>query len=242
MNYNKLAKFYNKFTYDVNYEKMISFYKTLMDKSDYIFKDILELGCGTGNITSKLSGYNIYALDYSEEMLSIAREKMGNKRNVRLFQMDIRDFNFNKKFDLVIAALDVINYIVEIEDLKKIFRNVKNHMKEESIFIFDINTEYKISEYIGNNIFSDEIDEGLYIWQGNYDKNTNINEYLLTFFIEDKNDKYDRFSEFHKERAYSINEIKKILLDSGFKNIKIYDDFEFKEINDKTLRATFVAN
>lgn len=241
MNYKKLAEFYDDFIYDIDYDKIINFYKKIFNQNQFSYRDILELGCGTGNVTSKLIGYNVYAMDYSEEMLSIARKKLGNKRNIRFLNMDIRNFNLNKKFDVIIASLDVINYIVDSKDLYSLFKNVKRHSHEESIFIFDINSHYKISEYIGNNTFTDENKDGLYIWQGNYDEETKINDYLLTFFIKDNQNKYDRFCEVHKERAYTVEEITKILISSGFKDIKVFDDFEFKEINKDSMRMTFVV-
>lgn len=41
---------------------------------------ILEIGCGTGQYTTKLAeqGYQITAVDISEEMMAVAREKITN--------------------------------------------------------------------------------------------------------------------------------------------------------------------
>lgn len=242
MNYKKLANLYDKLIYDVDYDKMVDFYKTIIEKHNLNNVNVLELGCGTGNITSKLIGYNVYAVDYSEEMLSVAREKLGNRRNIRLINADIRELELNKKFNFIIAGLDIINYIDDNKGLEKVFESVYEHLDSDGVFVFDINSEYKIKDYIGNNIFSDEVEDILYIWQGSFDEDTKINEYLLTFFVKDENDKYDRFSESHFEKAYSTEEIINMLKNVGFENINTYEDYTNKDITDETMRIVFVVS
>lgn len=241
MKYNLLAYKYDLLTYDVDYQKMIEFYNYIIEKQNVNVRNVLELGCGTGNITEKLIGYNIFAIDISEEMLSVAMEKFQGKRNISLFNMDIREFKFGKKFDLCIAGLDVINYIYNEEDLIKTFKNVYDHLEKDSVFIFDINSSYKIKHYIGNNIFTDEVDDVVYIWQGSYDENSSINEYLLTFFVKDIDGKYERFSEVHKERAYDETFIVDLLKEAGFSKIETYDEFTREPAKKESLRISFVA-
>lgn len=241
MNYIKFAKVYDQLIYDVDYDKIVDFINEKCVENKIFGKNLLELGCGTGNITSKLNGYNVIAVDYSEEMLSIARQKIANKRTVRYIQNDIISLNLEKNFDIVISVLDVFNYIKNSDDLAKIFDNVYKHMKEDSIFIFDMNTEYKIKEFIGNNVFTDEIDDILYIWQGSYDEETKINDYLITFFQKERSGLYSRFDELHSEKAYNEEEIVSMLNKSGFKDILIFDDYTSKKSKEKTMRFTFVV-
>lgn len=241
MNYLKFAKIYDKLIYDVDYDKIVDFINREKEKYNIQGNSLLELGCGTGNITSKLNGYNIIAMDNSDEMLSLAREKSFGRRNIRFLQGDIRDFSLNKDFDMAIAVLDVFNYITEYDDLLTVFDLVYKHLKKDGLFIFDVNSAYKISEFIGNNIFSDEVDDTLYVWQGSFDEETKINEYLLTFFQKVSGSRYERFDETHRERAYTLEEIYTALDQKGFTEIKVYDSYTYKEVSDKTLRLTFVA-
>lgn len=241
MNYLKFAKIYDKLIYDVDYDKIVDFINREKEKYNIKGNSLLELGCGTGNITSKLNGYNIIAMDNSDEMLSLAREKSFGRRNIRFLQGDIRDFSLNKDFDMSIAVLDVFNYITEYDDLLKVFDLVYKHLKKDGLFIFDVNSAYKISEFISNNIFSDEVDDTLYVWQGSFDEETKINEYLLTFFQKVSGSNYERFDEAHRERAYTLEEIYTALDQKGFTEIKVYDSYTYKEVSDKTLRLTFVA-
>lgn len=241
MIYNRFSNYYDKLTYDVDYDSIVQFYNKVFSMNNCYPRSILELGCGTGNITSRLNGYNVYAVDLSEEMLGIAREKMSNRRNVNFFHMDMRDFKFSKKFDVVISALDSINYILSFEDLLTVFKNVYKHLNDEGLFIFDINSYFKISHKLANNTFTDEVDDTLYIWQSEFHPDTSICEYALTFFVETKEGLYERFSESHSERAYSNNEITELLKTVGFDKINIYDGFSIDKPREDSDRISFVA-
>lgn len=241
MNYKNFASDYDNLIYDVDYEKIVDFINRSISKNKIIGNNLLEVGSGTGNITSLLNGYNIVAIEKSYEMVLVAQEKLGYKRNIRFVNTDIVNLEIARKFNVVVSVLDVFNYITNIEDIKKTFENIYNHMQPNSIFIFDINSEYKIKDYIGNNTFSDETDDRLYIWQGNYNQKTEINDYSIIFFRNIEENIYERYDELHSQRAYSVDFIKNLLLDIGFRSIKTFDDYTDKDINDKTMRITFTC-
>ena len=72
------------------------------------FTRVLELGCGTGKNTQYLSkrAKEVQAIDFSNEMLDIAKKKVNND-NVKFNKFDINQ-NWNLKtsyFDLVTASL-----------------------------------------------------------------------------------------------------------------------------------------
>lgn len=241
MKYNKMAKIYDNFIYDVDYGKILRFYEQIFKKHSLNPYKILELGCGTGNLTSLLKDYFVYAIDNSEEMLTVARNKTFSMNNIKYFEMDMRNLNFNKKFDAVISSLDSINYILKDEELLKIFERVYNVLESEGLFIFDINSYYKISSVMGNNIFTDEVENMLYIWQCSFDKNTNINNFSLVFFEKVKDELYERFDEEHEERAYEVDELTEILKRAGFKKIEIYSDYDLKPAEKNSERINIVA-
>src|SRR5690554_6114333 len=56
---------------------------------------VLELGCGTGSMTSRMAkkGYDMIGIDASEDMLSIARQaNSDNEESILYLCQDIRDF------------------------------------------------------------------------------------------------------------------------------------------------------
>ena len=92
-----------------------------------------------------------------------------------------------------------------------------------------------------DNTFTDEVDDTLYIWQSNYNEDTKICDYLITFFIEREGGFYERFSETHRERAYTIEELKSLLLKVGFFDVNVYDGFSLEKPRDDSERLSFVA-
>ena len=49
------------------------------------------------------------------------------------------------------AFYDTINHLTLFSDWKKVFRNVSDHLKDNGLFVFDINTLHKldfISKYL----------------------------------------------------------------------------------------------
>jgi ubiquinone/menaquinone biosynthesis C-methylase UbiE len=107
--------------YDINLNKTrdleaISLRESL---SNYSFDCCLEIGCGTGKNTEWLITKcdSILAIDISDEMLSIAKQKVTDKK-VSFLNADITnnlDFNDNE-FNLVICSL-VLEHIENINDI-----------------------------------------------------------------------------------------------------------------------------
>lgn len=236
MIYSEFAKFYDKLMYDFSYEKVYEFIKKVNRDRDV--KNVLEMACGTGNLTKLLSrDYKVDAFDLSEDMLSIAENKLRGK--VFLSRQDMIDFKMDKNYGLIICCCDSLNYILDISNLKKIFKNVYEHLNEDSFFIFDLNTEEKFLKM--KETYVDEVDDIIYIWENDYNRENRVNTYGVNFFKEISENTYKRFYEEHREKAYTSSEVEKILKEVGFLEIKIYDDYSFNEKKDDTTRMTFLV-
>ena len=241
--YNEFASLYDELMNDFDYEKWFNYIEEIFVKYKISPTKVLEMACGTGNLSIHLAekGYKLTCFDLSEEMLAQAYEKLNRFKNVKLLNGNMINFKINQKFDSIISICDSINYITDLEDLKSTFENVYNHLDDNGIFIFDINSFYKISEIIGNNIFVEDREDIFYTWQNYYDRETMICEFYLSFFIKENEDNYIRFDEEHKERAYTVDEIISTLKSVGFNSIDYFEAFTLEKINSTTERINFVA-
>lgn len=236
------AYIYDKLMLDIGYGSWMDFIKNILAIYNKKPQKILEMGCGTGNFTELLckEGYNVTAFDLSEDMLSIAYNKLDSYRNIQLLKQDMTDFGINKKFDAIVSVCDSVNYITEYSKLEKTFENVYSHLESDGIFIFDINSYYKLKNIIGNNVFVEDTEEIFYVWENEYNEIDNTCEFYITFFVE-KQGLYKRFDELHVEKAYTVFEVENALRKAGFKIVNIYDGYSDKSPNNESERLTFVV-
>lgn len=242
MIYGDFAQIYDKLMYDFDYDLVYKTINNIYKDKSLDINNILELACGTGTLTKKLSNqYNIDALDISEDMLAIAQNKIGLNKNVKLFRQDMKSLNMGKKYDSVLCICDSLNYILEEKDIKEIFKKVYNHLEEDGIFIFDLNMEKKFLDM--EEIYIDETKDVFYVWENYFDKDTKTNTYGVNFFIskDDENKKYERVYEEHVEKAYNIDFIKESLEEAGFKSIEFFDDYDLFKYSKETYRIVVIA-
>lgn len=241
--YGEFAMLYDQLMYDIDYKQWFDYIEEIFKKYHKNPRNILEMACGTGNLTKYFcdSNYNVTCFDLSEEMLTVAYAKLGAYRNVNILKQDMVDLDLNnKKFDAIIAACDSINYITEDNALLKVFQNAYDHLEEGGIFIFDINSYYKLKNIIGENIFIQDTNDIFYVWDNEFIEDDEICNFYLTFFVKE-GDSYNRFDETHRERAYKNRDIVNALYKTGFKGVEIYDSFNFNDVEDESERIFFVA-
>lgn len=237
-----LADIYDK-TIDMDYDKWVRFVVDYFKAKEINLrgKKLLELGCGTGNMTLKLreQGMEITAVDLSNEMLHTAMDKALKKRQRILFvNQNIVNFNINKRFDFVFSFCDGYNYITKEEELIKSFERVYSHLNAGGYFLFDISSAYKLKNKIGNNTFTQNEDELSYIWDNYIEKD--LLEMYITFFVRE-GALYKRFKEHHIQRAWENEHIIKCLDKVGFKDINVYNDYTIDSVSDDSLRSVFVC-
>ena len=235
--YNSFAKVYDRLTDDVDYDRIFQYVEKIFAKYQVKPELVLELACGSGNFTKRLvdSGYDVIGIDSSVEMLDIAKEKCPQ---ALLLQQDMTDFELYGTVDAIICILDGVNYVTDKRKLRRMFKWVENYLNPEGIFIFDINSEYKLKNVIGNNTFIRSEDDIFYSWENELE-NDRVHFYL-TFFNRE-GDKYERFEEIHTERIYKTDEIKEIIESSGMKILGVFPEYKFTEVSKKDERIFFVA-
>jgi ubiquinone/menaquinone biosynthesis C-methylase UbiE len=242
--YESFARVYDTFMDNVPYEKWAEDYTAIMKNHGIEDGIVLDLGCGTGSLSILLQkkGYDMIGVDYSMDMLDIAREK-SEGMDILYLEQDMREFELYGTVRGIVSVCDSVNYITEPEDLLDVFELVNNYLDPKGIFIFDFNTEYKYREILGEQTIAEDREQSSFIWENYYDEEEKINEYILTLYIqeEDDPDLYRRFQEQHFQRAYTLEEIKRLLRRSGLVFETAYDAYTRKPVTDTTERITVIA-
>ena len=241
--YNEMAYVYDRLMRpDVDYERYCDYIENLFDCYDISPDLVCDLACGTGNITVPMArrGYDMTAVDISEDMLNVAREK-SEGLDILYLNQNIADIDLYGTMGAFLCMIDGINYIITPASLQRMFTRLKTcFMDPDAVLIFDISSRYKLEKIIGNNTFIHSERNVFYSWQNTYYPKNNLSDMLLNFFVRSGNG-YKRFEERHLQRAYSEAELRLLLNRAGFEKIDTYAAMTFDKPTEKTERIVFVC-
>lgn len=241
--YESFAQVYDTFMDNIPYDDWCGYLHNLLKQYGVTDGLILELGCGTGEMTERLAalGYDMIGVDNSAEMLEVAQEKKdASGHDILYLLQDMREFELYGTVRAVVSICDTINYVTDTEELVRVFLLVNNYLDPGGVFIFDLNTVGKYRE-LGESVIAENRDEGSFIWENWYDEETHINEYDLTLFLRQKSGLYEKYEETHYQRAYEIEEIKDALACAGLKLEAVFDAFTQDAPRPESERLYFVA-
>ncbi len=239
--YQDFAEVYDVLTEDVNYDENLKYIEQIFEKHlDFKPHLLAELACGTGNMTKRFSdkGYDVIGIDMAQEMLNVAREKCDER--VLLLNQDMTMFELFGTVDAVLCLLDSINYVDSKDKLLNMFKLVENYLEFGGVFVFDINSAYKLRNVLAENTFVRETEHVMSVWENEQD--ANCVHFYLNFFAENEDGTYNRFYEEHTEYIYETDELTSLLEQAGFINITCYAENSFTHPSKKTARIFFVAN
>ena len=244
--YSSFAKVYDSLNASYDYCSLATFLSNEIKKFEKTQTSlVLDLGCGTGKITFALreKGYDMTGVDFSDDMLSFAREECINKNinDILWLCQDMRAFELYGTVDACVCTLDCINYLTKFDDVKKCFSLVHNYLIPDGLFIFDINTPYRFENVYANNDYILEDGNALLAWRNNYNPKSKICNFYLSVFAENKNGTYTRFDEVQKEKCYSKKQIEAALISCGFEILAEYGDINLKKCDNDDEKWYFVA-
>lgn len=203
---------------------------------------VLDLGCGTGGFCIEMHqrGYDVIGVDISPDMLSCAKMRMLEKGiDILLINQDMTELKLNGKVDAAVCLVDGVNHITDPVKVRKFFSRVKKCLNPGGLFIFDINSRYKLESVMGNNVFYNIDDDVACIWQCSFYE-PGISESDITLFVK-KGSMYERFDETIYERAYDDAEIRNFVNDAGFELLGAYDGTTFEKIDEKSERVFYAC-
>ena len=229
--YTVLAELYDEFMDNVDYNSRCEFICAKL--AEYGIKSgiVLDLGCGTGTLTEKLSaaGYDMIGVDNSPEMLEAAlAKKDASGADILYLCQDMRSFELYGTVRAVICVCDSLNYILNEEELAQVFKTVRLYLEPDGVFLFDFNAPEKY-ESIGETVISEVRDNAAFIWENYYDGETRSNEYDITFFLEREDGLYERQEEVHCQRAWTAEEVEALLKEGGLKTAEQFPGYPGEE-------------
>lgn len=229
--YGSFALLYDELMKDAPYDEWVEFTNDVLGGRHV--DSIVDLGCGTGEITVRLAeqGRQLYGVDISTEMLAIAEQKQTQTNsNISWIKQDIRTLQGFSDIDLCVSYCDVINYIVSESDLKQVFSNVYDCLSADGLFIFDVHSMNHVKHHMINRTFTYTDDYLAYIWHCSPGEYAGEMYHDMTFFYQNNPDvdHFYRIEESHYQRTYPVETYIELLKSVKFHDIHVYSDFLIK--------------
>lgn len=239
MIFNKSAKYYDAFLKD-KYgnctKKEVEGLIKIINKYKPNSRTILDLACGTGrhSLIFGKKGYSVIGVDKSKKMIDIAMDKDDYSTrpgldNVLFKVGDMKNFDLNYKSDIVLSLFESLGYVTKQKELEKVLKNINKHLKRGGLFIVDLingeralksDTKIKIRTIRTKNECIERKSVPLF----NFDKDIITIKQLSTHYFTNNSSGYHiRFLEEHKMRYFFIDEMIKLLENTGFKVLERKD-------------------
>lgn len=235
------SKYYNLIYADKDYSKEVDYIDGLLKKFQPSAKSLLEYGSGTGGhgILLNAKGYDVFGVERSSEMAEVARH-----RGLQCEVADITNFSLSRKFDACISLFHVISYINDNDQLIRVFKNTKEHLKPGGHFIFDVwftpAVLHQVPETRVKKIENDEI-EVLRIASPSIDHVKNVVGVHYHIIQKDKQSgQYSEFRELHNMRHFGVPEIILLASATGFQLVACEEFITGKSPSEATWGVSFI--
>ena len=245
--YNEFARFYARGDWPRYSAQMARILPIVLERFGLWPRKVLDLACGEGTFAIAMAkrGLQVTGVDLSPEMLSIARERAAKDGlEVKFLQQDMRLLSLRGRFDLVTCWFDSLNYLLEIDDLAQALAGVSRVLDKNSIFIFDVNTIRALAvEWIREPCYVHLDSQDLFLASvPQYDPATRIASLHITGFARE-NERWLRVDEVHKERGYTLKEIRRCLKKAGLRELACWASLDKMEKPRRSaVRVWFVAS
>lgn len=249
MVFEEYAQYYDLLYADKDYVGEAKYIDSLVKKyeGESRCSTLLELGSGTGKHAVLLSemGYKVCGVERSEQMIRQAMGRTSGTENPCFMRADIRNFSFEKKFDVAISLFHVMSYLKDLDDFCLVLKNVFLHLNENGVFIFDTwygpavlteKPELRVKRLENQSVEITRIAEPV------MRENENIVDVNYDIFVKNKDrETIKELCETHSMRYYFLPEMKQCLKACGF---MLIDSFEFitgRELSKENWSSCFVA-
>jgi len=183
--FTSVVPYYDDLMSTVPYRMWVGYYLLLLSHQDVHPKTMLDVCCGTGNVTELMNeeGFELCGIDLSSGMIAEARRKAEEQRLPIEYEcMDASTFELNRTFDAAYSFYDSLNNITDPARLQMAFHRVFRHLRSGGSWIFDMNMAYAFEQRMFDQQNLRPGADLRYKWIGDWDPSSKIIHVHMTFW------------------------------------------------------------
>jgi len=223
---------------------------------------ILDVGCGIGRISNRLAkrGHEVTGIDISKKHLEIAeRISKEMKVDVEYIKEDMRNYYREDHFDAAISVYTSFGYFEDKLDDKKVLDNIYRSLKSDSLFLIELPGKECIARFVESpkfrvrkkieNALPEKIFRILCRLKLFFDSirgkptvsiNLEIKEgWVKEIYLAKINGEIEEIKT--SRRLYSAWELKKLMKDVGFSEIKTFGSLDKNHYDEKARKLFMVG-
>ena len=240
MAYNEFAYFYDEFNGEADYDALFAYVLRKLKENGIQNGIVADFGCGTGDLTLMLSqaGYDVIAVDQSEEMLAVLRDKadqLGIADGLLLLRQNLLELDLFGTIRAAVSTFDTYSHIGPWQNFEKAIRRAAFFMEKGGVFLFDLNTPYKNRQVLGENLFTFEGPDASCRWQNHYLAEEQAVEISIDIHYNDTDE------DFHEQYSYELQQVTQALEKYGFAVQSVEDGESFGALQPDSQRFIFTC-
>ena len=241
--YETLASIYDHVMQHVDYHSWAMYIKSVLTRYDQQPARMVDLACGTGNLTFELDrlGFEVVGIDKSASMIETARTKaLANDRSTAFHVGDLcalTEIDGLEPFEAAVCAYDSFNYLLTTADALRACEQVFRILHPDSLFIFDVCTERNSLRYFDDVHDSGEGPGFSYKRHSYYDRKRNLQYNHFAIELESGPAVLE---ETHTQHIYSRSDLQLILQACPFELLGAFSGFTFNRGSARSDRVHFV--
>jgi SAM-dependent methyltransferase len=200
---------------------------------------VLDLCCGPGRHSVVLAkrGFQVTGVDRTRFLLSKARRRARTVRvRVEFVESDVRDFVRPGAYRLALNLFTAFGYFDKKDDDRLVLRNIFESLQPRGVCVFDVCGKERLAKFFSGTD-SERLADGTLLIRTYevFDDWTRVrNEWIFL-----KGNRARRF-QFH-QTVYSGQELKDLLRQTGFTEVKLYGDLDGQPFGPDPPRLVAVA-
>ena len=226
----------------VDYEAWANYLLVLCHVHNHVPQKILELACGTGNLTLELvnSGFSVVGSDRSTAMLKQATMKYSNRdlpeNRCFFIESDMTSPPVHSVFDTILCIYDSMNYLSTLEQIREALESIVSRLKRGGVFIFDMCTEYNSIKHFTDSSSSEQFGGYSYERKSRYEKadRTQITEFTITC-MTDGSVMHER----HVQYIHPLKDIRDMLVTNFPGQVRMFKDYTLGPPDERCERNHF---